>query len=485
MVKRFIYILLTLVIVLPGKVSGQEFYELDYTLTRSVSSSSYDEMAPVPLNDSVVYFLSSRPSSSAREITTAEGGKNMANIYSFTMEKDERTGKLKYGIPKPVKSLNTQYFDGPLDFNNNGELICFARMWMAEPGASKSNGNTKLKLADRQGEEWMNIRDFEHNDPQFSLTTPCFSPDGQLLYFAADFSDSKGGFDIYVSSYQNGNWSTPVNAGDMINTEEDELFPSLHSSGRLYFSSKGHDASGFDIFYCDRVNDEWTDARALTWFNRRSDDYSIIMSDDYTSGWFTRIEGSSRKLFRYYTPYPPIGDPQKIKKNRWKYKLRENSLDTIDYTIFEYEWVINDTLRLPGHEVIYAFPRPGDYFLSFNVTNKVTDTIMYGVGTLMIPIREIEQGVITCPKTVRVGETVSFSAAKTHMPDNFTIEGYYWDFADGMKAEGLNVDYQYQTAGTYKVVLSVKGTVRTGTGRGNKYEEIEEVFKEITVLPVE
>lgn len=211
-------------------------------------------------------------------------------------------------------------------------------------------------------------------------------------------------------------------------------------------------------------------------FNSRADDYSLIMSEDYTEGFFTR-RGGSWDIYRFYTDHPTIENPRPIQRNRWKYRLKENSLDTIDYDIFEYEWVINGTLHLPGHEVIYAFPRPGDYELSFNVHNKVTDTTMYGVGTLFIPIRRIVQPVFVSQDTVKVNEVISFDAGETYLPD-FPIEGYYWDFGDGMKDEGKTTTHQYDSPGKKEVVLIIKEKVR-------KEPDNKAVFKEIIVLPAE
>ena len=76
--------------------------------------------------------------------------------------------------------------------------------------------------------------------------------------------------------------------------------------------------------------------------------------------------------------------------------------------------------------------------------------------------------------------------AKTHLPENFVDREYFWDFDDGMKDEGRTVNYQFLTAGVRKVVFSVKGVIRLPKekGRGfNEFDEIEEVYKEIIVLP--
>ncbi len=81
---------------------------------------------------------------------------------------------------------------------------------------------------------------------------PSVSSDGKTLYFASNRSGSKGGMDIWKSSKnEKGEWTTPVNMGDSINTNNGEMSPFIHPDDQtLYFASTGHmGLGGFDIFY--------------------------------------------------------------------------------------------------------------------------------------------------------------------------------------------------------------------------------------------
>ncbi len=463
--KKIFNILIFLLLTL--NLGAQDFYRYE---TLRLPTKGFDELAPIPYKDGIIFVLG-RPASASRKLTT-ESGKPMTDIYYA-----EKKGERSWGTPELLSnSLKTPFMDGPLTITADESLICFSRMYRAE-SRDKNNTNLKLLFADFENDEWVNIREFEHNDPEYTITTPFLSPDGKTLYFAADFESSLGGFDIYVSRFKNNSWSTPVNMGDKINSSSNDLFPFLHVSGKLYFSSQGHGSRGdYDIFYCDNFMGDWLDARPLERFNSRADDYSLVMSEDYTEGYFTR-RGGSWDIYRFFTDYPKIENPRPIQRNRWKYRLKENSLDTIDYSMFEYEWVINDTLHIPGHEVIFQFPKQGDYYLSFNVHNKVTDTTEYDVGNLFLPIRRIEQPVFVCQDTVKVNEVMNFNARDTYLP-NFPIEGYYWDFGDGMKDKGKTASHQYTSPGIKEVVLIIKEDVR-------KEPDNKAVFKEITVLPAD
>ncbi len=85
---------------------------------------------------------------------------------------------------------------------------------------------------------------------QANNITPFIGPDGQTFFFASDRRPSRGGFDIFISTYSDGSWSSPQNAGALINTKGNEIYPWLHAdTDTLFFSSNGHEGfGGYDIF---------------------------------------------------------------------------------------------------------------------------------------------------------------------------------------------------------------------------------------------
>lgn len=70
---------------------------------------------------------------------------------------------------------------------------------------------------------------------------PTFTTDGHIMIFSSrDGRHSNGGYDLWYSLYENGRWSRPFNLGNRINTEYDEVTPSIYRDC-LLFSSNGHD----------------------------------------------------------------------------------------------------------------------------------------------------------------------------------------------------------------------------------------------------
>ena len=86
---------------------------------------------------------------------------------------------------------------------------------------------------------------------------PALSPDNRELYFVSDRAGGYGGYDIWVSHFEEGLWQPPVNAGPIINTAGNETAPYMHIDNKtLYFTSDGHPGlGGTDIFVTKRLND--------------------------------------------------------------------------------------------------------------------------------------------------------------------------------------------------------------------------------------
>jgi flagellar motor protein MotB len=80
---------------------------------------------------------------------------------------------------------------------------------------------------------------------------------------------------------ENGNWAIPVNMGDSVNTDGDEMSPFIHFDGRtLYFASNGRPGmGGFDLYFT-RMNEDstWTIPKNLGYpINTFNDEMGLII----------------------------------------------------------------------------------------------------------------------------------------------------------------------------------------------------------------
>ena len=119
---------------------------------------------------------------------------------------------------------------------------------------------------------------FSFNMDDFFTAQPSLSKDLQTLWFSSDRVGGYGLSDIWYSVKNGQNWSTPVNAGNIINTSEEEMFPYCKMN-KLYFSSNGHPGlGGLDIFSIE-LGDESSLKNLGANLNSNADDFSLILDE--------------------------------------------------------------------------------------------------------------------------------------------------------------------------------------------------------------
>jgi Tol biopolymer transport system component len=93
---------------------------------------------------------------------------------------------------------------------------------------------------------------------EFNEWEPALSPDGLSLYFTSNRTGGKGGYDIWVSHFRNGQWQKPVNLGAGVNTQSDELDPCLDQDGTtlLFVTNREGGKGSFDIWQVKRCLQE-------------------------------------------------------------------------------------------------------------------------------------------------------------------------------------------------------------------------------------
>jgi len=112
--------------------------------------------------------------------------------------------------------------------------------------------------------EWVSPKELTNQlNTKYRETSMNISPDQKTFFLVSSNPKlSYGGRDIFVSTKNpQGKWNKPVNIGSTINTPYDEECVNISPDGNtLYFSSKGHNSmGGYDVFRSDK-NDlgEWS-----------------------------------------------------------------------------------------------------------------------------------------------------------------------------------------------------------------------------------
>lgn len=69
------------------------------------------------------------------------------------------------------------------------------------------------------------------------------------MYFASDYHEGLGGYDIVYSEVINGNWMLPQNPGYGVNSPADDYFPAFNKLGELYITSNRLGGRGKNDIY--------------------------------------------------------------------------------------------------------------------------------------------------------------------------------------------------------------------------------------------
>lgn len=187
------------------------------------------------------------------------------------------------------KKLNKRFHEGPVCFNADETMMVATTN---NYGGKDDTGNLKLKLviSYREKNKWSKPKEFPYNSIEYSVGHASLSKDGQWMYFASDMPGGIGGVDIYkVKILEDGSFGEPINLGDKVNTEGNEMFPFIHQNNLLFFASDGKvGLGGLDVFVA-QISDAGLVGEIQNFgvpINSHKDDFSFVLDDTMTSGYF-------------------------------------------------------------------------------------------------------------------------------------------------------------------------------------------------------
>lgn len=155
---------------------------------------------------------------------------------------------------------------------------------------------------------------------QYKDLEPFLSPDGLKLFFASNRKNNtsnevKKDMDIWYVSRKSlsDNWSNPINVGSIINTSTNEFYPSITEKGDLFFTAEYENSKGKEDIYVSRfINGKYTKPAPLS---------SAVNSEKYEFNAFVAPDES----FIIFTSYGRKDDlgrgdlyiSKKDKNNQW------------------------------------------------------------------------------------------------------------------------------------------------------------------------
>ncbi len=194
-----------------------------------------------------------------------------SDIHHFYFSSDR-----KYGLKK-----NKKYKEFQVDFSD-GEWEKLYDIYSSQGNKNTVfldffNGNNKIAyfMGPSLFMGSIFVSDYSHAAKQLNTETRLEAPiqaefgfrhlqfiNDSTIIFSSDKKGGYGGYDLYLTGIRDGKWFEPVNLGNKINTQFDEISPFITKDGEyLYFSSNNlNSIGGFDVFVSrfSYADDDWS-----------------------------------------------------------------------------------------------------------------------------------------------------------------------------------------------------------------------------------
>lgn len=278
-------------------------------------NSKVSEYAPMQV-DSLLYFSSLKDASDKDKSQKINYNKIYTSIQdSLTWEKAKELDSLfnKAGM----HNANTAFND---DFSSVFISRCIGR--------NAQEFTCEIYSSDYIDGHWQELKKLpsEINQPGSNNTNPAvgYLGDEEVLFFASDRKGGQGKMDIWYSRMNaDGSFQVATNAGDKINSIEDEITPFYcKPCQELFFSSTWHKGLGeFDIFKSEYKNNMLGEPKNMgvpintsyndIYFSINSKQTQAFLSSNRKGSYFEEKEGCCNDIYMFKLPKVPE-TPKKI-----------------------------------------------------------------------------------------------------------------------------------------------------------------------------
>ncbi|WP_257668783.1 OmpA family protein [Parapedobacter tibetensis] len=252
-------------------------------------NTALSEFSIFPLGDKAYYV--GEPDALVGQRLYGWTGNAFLRVYTVDVASDHTLSHPSIA-ESPIN--NERFHIGPVAVDAGGNTLYVTRTYPGHDGEYVREGKKKiitnrleLYIHTHQGGTWQ-VEPFAYNDvSMYSVGHATLSSDGQTLYFVSDMPGGHGGTDIwyYVEEADN-RWGKPMNAGPIVNSPGDELFPNIGPDGALYYSSDGlAGMGGLDVFKSLGSESTWSKPENLRYpVNSAGDDFAYIVSTENEGG---------------------------------------------------------------------------------------------------------------------------------------------------------------------------------------------------------
>lgn len=391
----------------------------------NVINTMYAEYSPAISPDLKYIIFTSRREGSTGNLKD-EKGKFYEDMYMA--DYDAMSGTVSNVRPLPG-SVNTNGHEASISISWDGQTLFIYRDDNTDGNIYMSRQvDGKWAAAEKLGPE-INTKYYENH--------ACLSPDGETLYFVSNRPGGQGGKDIWMSKRIGANkWGKAENMGSRINSEYDEDSPLILSDGKtLYFSSRGHECmGGYDIFFTTLENGEWAFPRNIGYpLNTVNDDVFFVPALDGKEAYYASEQPDGQGDLDLYKILITDDIDQIAILTGLVTDTVKNS--AIAATITVYDFTTGETYTQTKTD-----PETGEYSISLETGRKYKVIVATEAGMIAEDIYDIPKSdiqTLTFNKPYYFGMDVIAMAPDTilnrinvgqRMGDRFVLRNVYFDF---------------------------------------------------------
>jgi hypothetical protein len=260
-------------------------YFLYTTIDTFKGNSSNEDFAAFSWNKLLFVTTSRRTGSNDKSFNYSLTKMPFLDVYPFN-EQGQRVPYPTY-LPKTINS--TPIHDGPITISKDTSLIVLTRNYAKANESGVQNLYLSYYMRDKNG-RWSAPKMMGFCKSSFSAQHPVYNEAEQTVYFASDKPGGFGGYDLYKTKWNGEQWSNPINLGEEINSEYDEVFPGFSPEGELMYATNHIETTGgLDIVLYSNGNRYLLNEP----FNSIYDDFGVNFKNN-KEGYFSSNRFSSK-----------------------------------------------------------------------------------------------------------------------------------------------------------------------------------------------
>ncbi len=322
-------------------------------------------------------------------LNTSNDSRKIPTTYDKKVANFSNT--INANVFKPFQNdLNT----GSISFTQDGNTAYYTK------NQEKSKGVSQLEIWESKyiNGVWSKGNKLFINNANYSFFHPAITPDGKRLYYVSDDPNGNGGTDIYfIDKNEDGSWKPTQNAGQDINTEGDELFPTYYN-GSLYYSSNGHPGlGGLDIFKLERNNKGGLLIKNMGYpINSSKDDLGFSINKN--TGFFSSNRNGSDDIYSFDFIQANVKLKGKLlvdnncvgNKRIYLYQNDQNGNEVlVDSAMIDSECNYQFNVRPNQNFSMVAYDKDGNkltYALESNDYSKLNDSYTKNMALINLPL---------------------------------------------------------------------------------------------------